>query len=69
MYAYAMIIEKAKIVEGGRIVIPARFRIVIRPARAALRRIQKELEPFRPNKRALADELVADRRIGEARER
>lgn len=76
-----MAAAKGKIVEGGRIILPATFRrsmglakgdtvlielhgeeVRIRPARSALRRLQKKLQEYAPDGESVADELIAERR-------
>ena len=78
---------KGKVVEGGRIILPAQFRrslglekgdtvlielhddeLRVRPARAALRRLQAKLRALGPSDRLASDELVAERRAEAARE-
>ena len=77
---------KGKVVEGGRIIVPAAFRrslglekgdtvlielhddeLRVRPARAALRRLQAKLRALGPADMLASDELVADRRAEVAR--
>ena len=72
---------RGKMVEGGRIIVPAAFRramgvgkgdtlvmelhgdeLRVRPARAALRRIQKRLEAHAREGELASDELILDRR-------
>jgi AbrB family looped-hinge helix DNA binding protein len=72
---------KARMVDGGRIIVPASLRramgvakgdalvmelhgdeLRIRPARAALRRIQERLKAHAPRTGLVSDELIADRR-------
>lgn len=74
---------KGKMVEGGRIIVPAPFRkamgigkgdalilelhgdeLRVRPARAALRRIQERLRAYAPpdGEGRVSDELLVDRR-------
>ena len=72
---------KGKVVEGGRIILPAQFRrslglekgdtvlielhddeLRVRPARAALRRLQAKLRALGPSDVLASDELVAERR-------
>ena len=78
---------KGKVVEGGRIILPAQFRrslglekgdtvlielhgdeLRVRPARAALRRLQAKLRCLAPADALASDELVAERRVEAARE-
>ena len=78
---------KGKVVEGGRIILPAQFRrslglekgdtvlielhddeLRVRPARAALRRLQAKLRALGPTDVLASDELVAERRAEAARE-
>ena len=78
---------KGKVVEGGRIILPAQFRrslglekgdtvlielhddeLRVRPARAALRRLQAKLRALGPSDVLASDELVAERRAEMARE-
>lgn len=78
---------KGKVVEGGRIILPAAFRrslglekgdtvlielhddeLRVRPARAALRRLQAKLRGLGPADARASDALVAERRAEAARE-
>ena len=78
---------KGKVVEGGRIILPAQFRrslglekgdtvlielhddeLRVRPARAALSRLQAKLRALGPADMLASDELVAERRAEAARE-
>lgn len=78
---------KGKVVEGGRIILPAQFRrslglekgdtvlielhedeLRVRPARAALRRLQAKLRVLGPADVLASDELVTERRAEAARE-
>ena len=78
---------KGKVVEGGRIILPAHFRrslglekgdtvlielhgdeLRVRPARAALRRLQAKLRALGPADMLASDEVVAERRAEAARE-
>lgn len=82
-----MLTVKGKIVEGGRVILPAAFRrslglakgdtvlielhddeLRVRPARAALRRLQAKLRALDPAEALASDELVAERRAEAARE-
>ena len=78
---------KGKVVEGGRIIVPAAFRqslglskgdtvlmelhgdeLRIRPARAALRRIQDKYSARGPADGLVSEELIAERRAEAERE-
>lgn len=79
---------RSRVVDGGRIVLPAAFRramgiavgdavvlelhgdeLRVRPARAALRRLQEQLKPLapKPGEALVSDQLIADRRREAAR--